>query len=158
MKVREKSIISLYSENTQEFFMLVQCILCYYVIRSQYYGFSPHYVRSLQLAMLDFCQEGSRGGGRIRVTRLAVYCNYLKKKKKKKSYVKIFIQVKYQKISSKTFLGTQLMTQKEKIIFKKKVSLKNTLRPNSYLFLPIQRLNSVFLHTRCNKKSIKRDK
>ena len=48
----------------------------------------------LQLAMLDFCQEGSRGGGRIRVTRLAVYCNYLKKKKKK-SYVKIFIHVKY---------------------------------------------------------------
>ena len=37
----------------------------------------------LQLAMLDFCQEGSSGGGRIRVTRLAIYCNYLKKKKKK---------------------------------------------------------------------------
>ena len=157
MKVREKSIISLYSENTQEFFMLVQCILCYYVIRSQYYGFSPHYVRSLAISYVRFLPRGVQGGGRIRVTRLAVYCNYLKKKKKK-SYVKIFIQVKYQKISSKTFLGTQLMTQKEKIILKKKVSLKNTLRPNSYLFLPIQRLNSVFLHTRCNKKSIKRDK
>ena len=44
----------------------------------------------LQLAMLDFCQEGSRGGGRIRVTRLAVYCNYLKKKKKKKKLCENF--------------------------------------------------------------------
>ena len=51
----------------------------------------------LQLAMLDFCQEQSRGGrGMVQVTRLAVYCNYLNKKKKKNgSYVKIFIQAKH---------------------------------------------------------------